>query len=281
MLIRLLLLLLLVFLVVVAVPRGARAEHFLEASSKQRIAVATLMRSPVELPYWLDRYRDMGIVGFFIRLEDSPHWERYLRERDDVFLLEVGTSALDGSNYHTLMERQRDFVNSVLAKASRFDVDFVLHLDQDELLEGSLTAFEDVPADAMIVHLENAEAVYQNDPRDTTCFSAKRFARCARGEGCRSYANGKAGGRPVPGVAFAGPHNFGWNGDTTAHDIPFEALHVLHFDSCTLGSFVEKFFRIGRNADTARIPFASYPANIAAAQAAHDAYRSAALDEHA
>ena len=257
-----------------------RTDERFQNKALPRIALATLMRSPTELPHWLQHYRDLGVVGFFVRLEDSPNWECFLRDQPDVLHLEVGESATGTSNYHSLMDRQRDFVNKVIEMASVHDVDFVLHLDQDELLEGSLSVFAELPPSAKTVHMENVEAVY-TDSSDTACFSAKRFSRCSKGGACRSYANGKGGGRPDKGVAFAGPHYFWYNGQVHGshlHEIPYDRLHVLHFDSCTLGSFVSKFYHVGQNVDLGNIPFSSYPNAIKAATTAHQVYKDIAME---
>jgi hypothetical protein len=242
-----------------------------------RVALVTFMRGPTELPYWLDHYRALGVVAFFVRLEDSPNWEKYLRQQPDVSLLEVGESDAQSSNYHSLMQRQETFVNKVLKGAARAQrVDWLLHLDQDELLHGSLEVFRRLDDRVKVVHLENVEAVYDRSDNGVTCFKAMRFARCGAGEKCRSYANGKGGGRPVPGVAFAGPHNFSFNAvmrqAPSSYNVPFEDLHVLHFDSCTLGSFVEKFFHISKNVKLEDIPFDAYPRNIEVARQAQAAY---------
>lgn len=269
--------------------KDARREAFFEdtlrsasaTSSDVRVGIATLVRSPIELPFWLEHYRRMGVVAFFVRLEDSPNWEAYLRAQPDVLLLETGASQPGTSNYHTLMDRQREFVDKVLAGPARGAVDFVFHLDNDELLEGSFAFLRGLPESVKTLHLENAEAVYDKASTSTACFEAKRFARCSKGEQCRSYANGKAGARPEDGVSFAGPHNFMYRGQVDGpfrREVAFEDLHVRHYEVCTLSAFVEKFYHISKNVKMDDIPFSSYPRSIAAAKAAHDAYSDAALE---
>ena len=247
-----------------------------EVRPKSRIAIATLMRSPLELPYWMQRYRDQGVVGFFIRLEDSPNWVRYLQDQPDVFDLEIGQSQPGTSNYHSLMDRQQTYVDKVLHDlAGAHDIDFVLHLDQDELLDGSLDVFDLMQQDIKTVHLENFEAVYDVDSQSSACFEAVEFVRCKHSK-CRSYANGKGGGRPMNDVSFAGPHYFKYREQMTgAHhrEIPPDVLRVLHFDSCTLGAFVSKFHHIGKKVDLKNIPFSAYPDAIRASTQAHEVYR--------
>lgn len=257
-------------------------EHFATENKKPRIALITLMRAPIELPFWLEYYRDMGVTSFHVRLEDSPNWEKYLKQQADVVTLEIGKSQPDTSNYHSLMERQKAFVNKVIAKCNRDDsADFVFHIDQDELLKGTFDFIPELSSDIKTLHLENAEAVYDPTTQNSACFEANRYARCSQGDRCRSYANGKAGGRAEQGVAFAGPHNFSYNGQIDGsfkHEVPFEKLHVLHFDSCTLGAFVDKFHHISRNVNLADIPFGDYPKNIEVARTAYDAYKRTAME---
>jgi hypothetical protein len=258
-------------------PCRRRTLEGFESRKSVRVGLATLVRSPKDLPHWLDHHRGNGVTAFLIRLEDSSHWQPFLASQSDVVHLEVAESDAHHSNYHALMDRQKRFVNKMLHDvAGKHGIDWVLHLDQDELLSGSAAdVLADLPPSIKAVHMENVEAVYDADTRSTNCFEAARFARCSKGARCRSYVNGKGGGRPVPGVSFAGPHNFsvdGRVGGEGTRELPYEKLHVQHFDSCTLGVFVDKFWHISRNVRQDDIPFADYPRNMQVARMAHDAY---------
>lgn len=239
---------------------------------KCNVAIACLMRRPIDLPIWFQHHRKLGVKHFFIRLEDSPGWDEYLASQNDV-TYEVHSSDKSGNNYETLMFRQIDFVNNVLNKSKRMGLDWVFHIDADELLHGSLQYLDDLDNTYKCVRLENAEAVFKED--EETCFSAVKFLRCGKGAPCRSYINGKGGGRVEKGVVLAGPHHFAYNNEIqgdSVYETPFKTLHVLHFDSCSFGAWAEKFKHLS-NKHKNNTPFKYYEESITAAVDAYDVYK--------
>lgn len=235
-------------------------------------AVATLMRRPVDIVLWLNHHRKMGIKHFYIRLEDSPGWVDMLNAQPDVTLM-IASSDNSGNNYETLQYRQSDFVTWALQQ-SMGKYTWVFHIDADELLHGSLSVLQKLPDHVKCIHMQNVEAVY--DPKNNdTCFSAKTFLKCSHGAPCKSYANGKGAGRVEDGVAPHGPHMFMYkNGadPSSSYDIPFNDLHILHFDACSFGTWVEKYYHLGNNKKD-NIPFAYYNESIDATKNAFDTYQ--------
>lgn len=233
-----------------------------------------MIRNPQEIHWWISYHKSMGVSAFFIRLEDSPHWEQYLRENNDVWYMESGSSDPYGNNYVTQADRQGVFVNRIIdwCVNHRDDakrIDFLFHIDQDELLHGSFDFLSKLHKDTKVLHLKNTEAQYDTDDRftDATCFRAKGFVKCWEpGSSCRAYANGKSGCKIDPEVRYHGPHNMIYKNMTSTHpfyyDIPFEELHVRHFDSCTIGVFASKFHHMSKGLDTKPIPFPKYLSSL-------------------
>ena len=159
--------------------------------------------------------------------------------------------------------------------ARKDGLDWLFHTDADELLEGKIrTVLGNIPAEKKVGKLKNAEAVYSED--EPTCFSSKKFIRCDKGGPCTAYVNGKGCGRTIEGVQLAGPHDFTYSGPgsvNAVYDIPFEDLHVLHYDSCTLGSWMEKFTHLSKNAKLDDIVFGYYKQSIEAAKEAAKVYK--------
>ena len=235
------------------------------------VAVAALMRRPVDISLWLNHHRRMGVKHFYIRLEDSPGWVDIMKMQNDVTLV-VASSDTEGNNYETLQYRQNDFVTWAMQQAMG-KYSWLFHIDADELLHGDLEVLQTLPQHVKCVHLENVEAVFDKDNNDT-CFSAKKFLKCSHGAPCTSYANGKGAGRVEDGVAPHGPHMFTYKdgSDKMAFfDIPFDVLHVLHFDSCSLGSWIEKYYHLSKNKQD-NIPFQYYNESINASKQAFDTY---------
>lgn len=246
-------------------------------NTKSRVAIASVMRHPVDLPIWLRYHRKMGIYKFFIRLEDSPSQIDYLRGYDDIWL-EVGEADKvgGGNNYFTIMDRQKLFVDKCLQLSSeQGDVDFLFNIDSDELLFGGLSCLDHLSKDIKCVHIENAEAVYDGNEED--CFSSKRFRKCSLQSKCRSYINGKGGGRPDDKVTQAGPHYFAYDGAIKGRHqklIKFEDLAVLHFDSCSFASWSSKFANLKSDPE---IPFSYYDESISAASKAYEVWKKHAV----
>ena len=246
---------------------------------KVKSGVALLMRKPIDLMLWLEHHRKAGIDKFYIRLEDSPGIAAFLKSQKDVWFEEAESDK--ENNYTTLQKRQIDFVNKILRMARKDGIDWLFHTDADELLEGNIrTVLSNIPPEKKVGKLKNAEAVYSDD--EPTCFSTKKFIRCDKGGPCTAYVNGKGCGRTIEGVQLAGPHDFTYNGpnsENAHYDIPFEDLHVLHYDSCTLGSWMEKFTHLSKNAKLDDIVFGYYKQSIEAAKEAAKVYKEHKMRE--
>ena len=223
----------------------------------QKIAIVSMIMKPVDLSIWLNHHRSLGVSLFFIRLEETPELIDYLEKQEDV-ILEIGESDKNGNNYLTQNYRQDTLVNNSINKCIELKYDWIFHLDSDELLDGNFLFLKKLSNNIKCLKLTNAEAIYsENEP---TCFSSSKFLKCISGSTCRSYSNGKAGGRPENGLSSFGPHTFTYNGfydDNNTYNVPFENLHILHFDSCSFEKWVNKFknYSINNKSD---IPFSYY-----------------------
>ena len=268
-------LLCIIFIVVVYIWR----QREVPKRTGSKIGIVVLMRKPADVALWFEHHRNAGITHFYVRAEDSPAVVAYLKTQPDVYY-EEGVSDPE-NNYTTFQKRQREFTNKMLIKAAADGLEWVFHIDVDELLEGDIAkTLDGVPKDMLIGKLKNAEAVYsENEP---TCFSAKKFIRCDKGGPCQAYVNGKGVARPVAGVTLGGPHDFVYNGIVDAkvtYQIPFDNLHVLHYDSCTLGTWLEKFSHMSKKAKLDDIVFPYYKKSIEVAVKAKEVYKEAKMRE--
>lgn len=262
-------------------------ERFQQEMPPPKIGIVTMMRNPQEIHWWMEYHRKMGISAFFFRLEDSPHWESYLRQQKDVMLLEVGESDPEGNNYITQMYRQGDIVNKAIDWCVEHPgkLDFLFHIDQDELLSGSFDVLKTLDEKIKVVLLRNVEAQYDvsDATRDSVCFNAKLFLKCWEpGSGCRSYANGKSGCRIDQKVRYYGPHRMKYGDETDGErftTIDYEKLHIKHYDSCTLGSFVSKFHHMAKKADRAPILFPLYLKNMEIVKTVRQAYEDTVSEQ--
>jgi hypothetical protein len=237
------------------------------------VGIAVLMRKPVDLPLWLKHHRDMGVQHFFIRMEDTPGWEDMLKTQPDVSLTLAESDK--ANNYETLQTRQIEFVNTCIGKCPQHNIQWLFHVDADELLEGDLRLLRRLPTNIKCIVVENVEAVF--DGSESTCFDAKKFLKCSNKAPCRSYANGKAAGRVEDGVQLKGPHNFSYKGSHEGdhvHRFSQKELCVLHFDSCSFGAWSEKFQHLANNGNDSKVPFPYYKDSMKVASEAYSVYKN-------
>lgn len=240
------------------------------ASRPRKVALVSTMRKPEELFVWLRHHRAFGISHFFIRTEDTPGLEDFLSTQQDISF-EIGRSDAE-NNYMSVLGRQTDFANRSLKNAREMGYEWIIHIDADELLDGSLDFLFSLEPHYKCLKIENAEATYEEN--NESCFSTQRFVKCsAAGSKCRAYANGKAGGRTEYGVKVSGVHDFYYSDDAShTYAVPFDTLHVLHFDSCSFGTWAEKFKHYGKNKKD-DIPFSYYNESITATGEAFKTYK--------
>ena len=272
-------------------PEPYRILSSARAAPRRRVAIACMLRRPVvDWPVWFQHHRRMGVGHFYVWLEDTPGVGDILRGWPDVTCVEAGhddddggvDAAAWGTNVHERMARRQDeWVRRALALAlARGTADWLVHIDGDELLHGTLAALDALGDGVVCARLHNAEAVY-DDPsaqNKNGCYAAVRFRRCGvpGGAPCRAYENGKSAARVRPGVRPWGPHQFAYHGKAEgAHVawVPFDRLCVLHFDVCTFGVWAEKFWHLAQQHGSGEdIGFDYYRRSLAAVREAHRAY---------
>lgn len=232
-----------------------------------RVAIVSMMRRPKDIDEWLEYHRSIGIIRFYIRLEDSEELEEYLIGQNDI-TLEPGKST-GKDEYKEIQTRQCTMVDNALKKAREDGMDWLIHIDSDELLDGDIDELAKLSEKVRTIVMNNKEAVYKDIPRENDmCFNAARFKDCTDSStGCVSYVNGKAGGRVGPDVSCFGPHRFRSN-RTDAEEKTIN-MTVLHFESCDFNTYKQKFKQIAKDPKS-DIPFPYYNESVAAAQKGDD-----------
>ena len=78
----------------------------------------------------------MGIDHLFLRVEDAPHYKEII----DKYPTKITASYHSKKdidmkhNYLTIMDRQKENVNTACIKAKNMGIDFLFHVDADELI---------------------------------------------------------------------------------------------------------------------------------------------------
>ncbi|CAE7227091.1 avt5 [Symbiodinium natans] len=236
-----------------------------------KVALASCTRGccPARLREWLFWHLAKGIRLFLLRWEGAmtPEQEeviRDLRDRGRLILLESSLQGKTSSSFQRVMTRQIKFVHHAIRAARARRCDFLLHLDDDELL---FSETDSIPAllrrflgsSKRCVHFENLEAVFPFEMQTDRPFSRQRTR--FRKNFQVLYCNGKSAANLTAGEVYAsGVHHF------CRHDRSFEeadpkfGLHdetagcshpacciqersafVLHFDSPSFVEWRDKF----------------------------------------
>ena len=259
---------LLIVLIVISQEKNESLENF---ESNVKVAICSMVTKQPDFEFWLKYHLDyLKIDYIFLRIEDSPEYEKLIKPYGDRVIASFHNKKdIDMKhNYLTIMDRQKENVNSSLEKAFNLGIDYMFHTDADELIyvgeENNLNKdvllrkyLNQVPEYYSCIHMKNFEAVFPN--KDNKCFNTNKFIDCKKG-GCLSYANGKSSGRVQKKIQFKGPHYF----TGKVHNIDDNKICVLHFDSCTYKQWETKFdlLKDTNEEKMKKIPFPFYKNSI-------------------
>jgi pentatricopeptide repeat protein len=142
-------------------------------------------------------------------------------------------------NYWTLIDRQKTFVTKSIERCKELSIEWLIHIDTDELLwcgDSVLDLVNNVSKDVDYITVKNYEAVYTSDDLENPFLQTNTFIS----SGMTAYDSGKSIGRISPNLEFRGSHAF-----TGKHqNIETKKAVVLHFESATFEKWFEKFNNI-------------------------------------
>lgn len=244
-------------------------ENFLDSfpKSDSNVGIVSMMKQPKNIETWLNKHRTLGIKHFYIRLEETPELEEYLESQDDV-TVKMGHS--NGVNeYDEIQTRQNKWVDQAfeLAKLDGNNIQWLIHIDCDEILKGDLKKLQDLPPEIRTFWIQNIEAKFDKIPeKEDNCFQASKFAKCGtKNSGCVSYANGKSGGRVASDVSCFGPHRMKSKLEKN-ESVKLDDLEVEHYESCDFDIYKQKFKNLSVQDKETNIPFSYYNESIEAAK---------------
>lgn len=208
------------------------------------VAIVTMTRCPKDLPEWIEYHLGLGISRIYLRLEGERLMDMSarLRQYPDVSILETQVYP-EGDQ----MVRQIFLVETAIEKAREESMDFLLHIDDDELLyihpdlhlQELLLRIDLEDPQYDYLHIENVEAVYPHTKieADRSCYQKTTLFRECKRVACRSYGNGKSMARLSRTTRPDGVHYF----KGVRRDIPSSMALILHFESCDFDLWKEKF----------------------------------------
>ncbi len=235
-------------------------EHFESITTK--VAIVSMVTKQPNFDYWLNYHlKSVGIDKIYLRIENAPDIVLLINNNNKIYKEIISDELPKENNYFGQMDRQQEFVNRMIQKASEDQIDFLFHIDADELISVNPQNLRHIlnscGNDVACIHMQNFEAVY--DPSETNnCFHAVKYLDC-RQDACTSYANGKSIAVIKNNPTFHGPHYFSGGG---TYEMPPDLIKILHHDSCTFDAWQDKFKRMTKTSDISAIPFPFYRESI-------------------
>lgn len=279
---------------------NAERDYLMKMAENVKVGIAAMVTCSPDFEFWLGFHLnylkiDLLVLGVEDCEELRPLLTKYgdkihatFHHKDDIDIRD---------NYHSMMPRQNITVSRGLDMAKDRNVQFLFHIDADELLyvgpghanlpvanESDPTSTQGVPRWVLLrkhlmdvepvysnIHMHNYEAVYPNVnfDRPNECFNTDKFLDCQYLGKCKNYGNGKSVARVgsegfgywMGGIKFHGPHYF----TGRSFQMPNHRLAVLHFDSCTFEQYMRKFRLLAQASedDINKIPFPFYKQTIA------------------
>ena len=248
-----------------------------------KIGLVVKTRQPLDFYNWLRYYLEiLGLDMIFIGIENTPHlavslsdWAFQMGHDPRIQILEDLEDIDNENTYEHQMIRQNSLVQKAIHEAREKKIQYLLHLDDDELLVVSKK--EDYSlhqwvktnslrlASVADIHFNNAEAIFNtpSSQKKEICFLEEPlFYHGCWESSCRSYANGKSmGNLAFPRLSSHGPHYFQGG---PQWQVPPSEIMVLHFDSCSLEKWRDKFKNLANISKDVfqRIPFSFYRESI-------------------
>ena len=207
------------------------------------IAICSLVRKPFNFDTWVNYHISIGVSKFLLSVEDTPEIKEIIDSYGDI--IEVEYISMDSKdrfydrNYWTLMDRQKTFVTKSIERCKELSVEWLIHIDTDELLwcgDSVLALVNNVSKDIDYITVKNYEAVYTSDDLENPFLQTNTFIS----SDMTAYNSGKSIGRISPNLEFRGSHAF-----TGKHqNIETKRAIILHFESATFEKWFEKFNNI-------------------------------------
>lgn len=226
------------------------------------IAICSMVRKPLNFETWLAYHFSIGIEYIFLRVEDTPELKEVIDKYSDKVFAEYYNEVDKIDNYHTIQDRQREFIDQSIKNSLKYSIRWIFHIDCDELIwskQPLISILTPVSKSFDCVHFQNFEAVYPNDNIQNAFVNTNQFIRCRDGK-CLSYANGKSAGRVTESLINHGPHYFSGK----VYEVNDRVGAILHFDSPTFEEWYNKFSNLSDVTieNFNKIPFRFYRESI-------------------
>lgn len=237
---------------------------------KIKIASITMIKYPFDFHIWLHHYLNILKLDYIILIIDDnlELYQKLLNVKNDKLKLFFVSNQNNYNVYTNLQSKQIFYINHFLPKCRELKINFLLHIDDDELLiiskkyNYSIHSFIQKNLNLFIhysnLKFQNFEAVYPLS--ENNCFYTPYYKPC-QSSNCKSYVNGKSMGNLLfSNLKCIGPHDF----SGSSFDISEKDAILLHFDNCHYIKWLSKFNNLSNSSQQVfnQIPFDFYKNSI-------------------
>lgn len=210
--------------------------------SKPRLAItATVTDCDLWLEDWIAHHVQI-FDQLFIWLDNPAELADVSGLRSDRVSILPGQQATSESKLTQILNRQDANADAALQLSALARMDWLVHLDADELFVPPDPALWDSPAEMFVFPNHECVPIWESQRplQDVTRFKRNRV------HPFMLYGNGKAAVRILPGrqVRAAGPHRFHGVEQTDS-----DAAIILHYACATYEIWWRKYARLGRFSD--------------------------------
>lgn len=228
------------------------------------VGIVSTLKNPHNLDFWIKYHQNIGIDYFYLFDDDSSSViinntdDRIKRiVYNDDYLEDLKNCSLVNKygQYYKKEVMSRQVLNTQIAlkKAKEDKVDWLLHIDGDELLyfpksdkgyENIQTRLQNVPDDVDWFLIKNNEVIINNSVDN--CFTDLVYFKNQNGSKLyKAYGNGKGLTKVKDGMEPAGVHEF-YNSkiEKDRHFIMADTF-ILHYPSCRFNEWKKKYENLG------------------------------------
>ena len=219
----------------------------LKKDNNLKIGIISTIGKPFYFKYWLDYHLNKLKIDKIIVFYDRSNFPE-MRELFNECKQEFKNLIVLDSNYHKkLITKQKLNFENGLKVAKSINLDFVFHIDDDELLyptENIHKIINEYKFTKQALHFDNLEVLKTNLTTKNYNFFEKEVYFKNRGyKTFNSYCNGKAGGF-VDNVKWNGPHIL-LNLDN--HNYEENRIKILHYSFMIYEQWKNKYNIIDKN----------------------------------
>jgi hypothetical protein len=219
-----------------------------------KIAIITQVLNPnTSFFSWLKYHKHLAdhIFVFFDRYDEINL--PFIPKEKGIHYLPGSQVQIYDSPINNNMMRQNENIKKALEFCLEMNIDWLIHIDTDELLFGSREDLEKLFGNPTVGHVtfKNHEAVpiWASDNVFKECQYFKINSKFDSWDWSYSpwfflaYDNGKSAARVTPELTATGPHRF--EKTSGEHLTNFEEPFILHYPNTTYQSWLQKYENLG------------------------------------